>query len=192
MTIRAATWPSGTRITWRSLTWGEYRDVRGAQGPPAEKALQVYTLCLLDGPGPDQVPAGIMMWLYQDSLEKSPFSGSFQSLSGPLQWHREKVTNTYLLCAQALIASVLRVPFEVMDTWDAETFFTRVAQAEFIAGVPLNPVDPTAVASPQRDKVKPPKKAFTPAQQTAIERVKDDRNNPRSTKQVGRRPQGKH
>jgi len=190
MMTRAATWPSGTRIVWRSLTWGEYRDVRSRQGPPAEKALQVYELCIIDGPRPDEIPAGIMMWLYQDTLEKSPFSGSFQAISGPLQWHREKISNTYLLCAQALVASVLRVPFEVMDTWDAETFFTRVAQAEFIAGVPLNPVDPSTVV-PDKVGSKRTKKPFTPAQEIAIKRVKDDRAHASRAGQTGRRPSGK-
>lgn len=181
MSTRVATWPIGTRVTWRGLTWGEYRKIQSLQEPPAVKALEVYNLCKIEGPRPDEVSAGIMMWIFQYELEKSPFSGSFTAISGPLQQSREKVTNTYLLSAQAFIASVFKVPFEKMDEWNSDMFLCRLAQAEFIAGVPLNPVDP-AVSKPNAlvDKGKRPKKPLTTAQQIAFERRNNDRLNNQS------------
>jgi hypothetical protein len=112
-----------------------------------------------------------MMWIYQDELENNPFNGSFKSLIIPLQNSREKVSSTYLLSAQAFIASVFKIPFEAMDGWDSETFLCRLAQAEFVSGVPLNPVDPTA---PQHGlsggKGKKPKRQLTPAQQKVVDK----------------------
>lgn len=174
MSIRAATWPSGTRVVFRDLTWGEYQKARSHQGSSAERALDVYTLCLIDGPSPNVVTAGIMMWICLEEMEKSPFSGTFRAISLPLAQAREKVTGTFLLSAQAFIASVLRVPFEIMETWDGDTFLTRLAQAEFVSGVPLNPLDPTAPAAPNQKKVG--KRPLSPAQQIAVERKNDIRN----------------
>lgn len=179
MSIRAATWPSGTRIVWRGLSWGQYREVHSHQGPPAEKALKVYQYCVTEGLAPEQIPAGIMMWLYQYEMENSPFSGSFRAISGPLQKYREKITGTYLLSAQAFIASVFKIPFEKMDEWDTETFLTRLAQAEFVSGVPLNPVDPTTTAkgaSGNKMETRRPKKPLTEVQQIALERHNDRSN----------------
>jgi hypothetical protein len=165
-----ATWPDGISVTFRSLTWGEYRDVQSLQGPPAEKALEVYHLCIIDGPTPERVPAGIMMWLFQNEITRSPFTGSFQAISVPLQKFREKVTGNYLLSAQAMIASVFKIPFETMDNWDSNTFFTRLAQAEFVSGVPLNPIDPNSPVNKQGQPMRKLKKQLTPAQMIATER----------------------
>lgn len=173
MSIRVAVWPSGTCITWRPMSWGEYRKIQSLQEPPAAKALEVYTLCRVEGPYPDKVMAGPMMWIFQYELENSPFSGSFQTLSLPLEQARAKLAGTYLLTAQAFISSVFKIPFEKMEEWDAETFLLRVAQAEFIAGVPLNPVDPKTIKSPkmgQGNKANPNKKQLTTTQQMALDR----------------------
>lgn len=169
MSTRAATWPSGIRVVWRTLTWGEYRKVSSIQGPPAEKALEVYKLSIVDGPRVDEIPAGIMMWVFRKQMDENPFSGTFQTLSGPLQQARDNVTGSFLLTAQGLIASVLRVPFEIMESWDSETFLTRLAQAEFIAGVPLNPVDPNA-AKNKKGAARRQKKPLTKIQQMAVDR----------------------
>jgi len=144
MTTRAATWPSGTRVVWRSLAWGEFRELHALNVTPAERALLVYQACVIEGPPPETLPAGIMMWICMDELENTPFSGSFQNLSLPLEESRAKVRGNYLLSAQAFIASVFKIPFGDMDDWDANTLLTRLAQAEFVSGVPLNPVDPKA------------------------------------------------
>src|SRR5665213_2707645 len=171
MSIRVATWPNGTRVAWRSLSWGEYRKIVSLQGPPAEKAFETYTLCVTDGPRPDRIAAGIMMWLWQYELENSPFSGSFKSISGPLQEFRDRVHDKYLLSAQAFIAAVFKIPFEKMDEWDSDTFLTRLAQAELMSGVPLNPVDPTATQSgSSKGKLARPKKSLTNAQQMAVDK----------------------
>ena len=168
MPMRAATWPRGTRVVWRDLTWAEFREIRSIQAPPAVRALEVYKICVISGPLPEEVPAGIMMWLAINELENSPFIGTFKSLSLPLEEARQKVNGTFLLSAQAFIASVLRISFKEMDEWDGETFLTRLAQAEFIAGVPLNPLDPNAPQDAKGKKVR--KKSLTNAQQIALER----------------------
>lgn len=166
--ITRATWPSGATVVYRSLTWGEYREVSSLQGPPAEKALELYKRCVTEGPREDKVPAGIMMWIYQSELGRSPFSGSFQAIAGQLDQARAKVTDSYLLCAQAMIASVFKISFEEMNAWDANTFLTRLSQAEFISGVPLNPVDPTAPKDKKGNTRR--KKPLTPAQQKVMEK----------------------
>jgi hypothetical protein len=112
-----------------------------------------------------------MMWLWQYELENSPFSGSFNSISGPLQEFRDRVHNKYLLSAQAFIAAVFKIPFEKMDDWDSDTFLTRLAQAELMSGVPLNPVDPTATQlGVPTGKLARPKKPLTNIQQMAVDR----------------------
>jgi len=188
MLIRA-TWPSGT-ITFRSLAWGEYREIRSLLAPPAEKALQVYNKCIVSGPTVDRVAAGIMIWVYQKAYLDSPFSGSFPSISQALEHGRVAVGSAYLLTAQAMIASVFKVPFETMDQWDSDRFFTRLAQAEFISGVPLNPIDP-AVPLDKKGRPKKQKKAFTDAQKIAIERKYGSSAVPASAAEVrdaGRKP----
>lgn len=174
--LTRATWPGGISVTFRSLTWGEFRKAQSLLGPPAEKALEVYKLIVVDGPGVDRIPAGIMLWVYQTELTKSPFAGSFQALSLPLQKYREKVTGNYLLSAQAMIASVFKVPFLEMDSWDSDTFFTRLAQAEFVSGVPLNPVDPSAPVGKDGKPLRKLKQSLTGAQQLAVERKNDPTN----------------
>jgi hypothetical protein len=169
MTTRAATWPSGTRVVWRSLTWGEFREIRSLRGTPAEIALAVYQTCLLEGPPPELVPAGAMLWISRDELENSPFAGSFTSLSRALQQIRNTLPNDYLLCAQAFIASVFKIPFGDMDDWDANTLLTRLAQAEFVSGVPLNPVDPKASKSRGHKKGAPASK-MTDAQRKILDK----------------------
>ena len=168
--ITRATWPDGISVVFRSLSWGEFRKVQSLQGSPAEKALEVYKCCLVEGPTVERIPAGIMMWVYQTEMTQSPFAGSFQALSVPLQEIRNTVTNNYLLCAQAMIASVFKIPFTEMDTWDSDTFFTRLAQAEFVSGVPLNPVDPSVPVDKKGRPMKKLKKQLTTAQALAIDK----------------------
>lgn len=170
MTVRVATWPSGTRVSWRSPSWGEYKEVNSFHGPPAERAQKLYELIKIDGPSIDRVPAGIPMWLLQYEMENSAFSGTFQALSQQLEQFRNKVRDTYLLSAQAYIASVFKVPFEKMDEWDSDTFLTRLAQAELVSGSTLNPMDPQASKS-RNSKVdaKRPKKPLTPTQQKVVD-----------------------
>lgn len=174
--LTRAIWPSGVSVTYRSLTWGEFREIGSLQGSSAEKALELYKKCVVDGPREDRVPAGIMMWLFNNEFGQNPFTGSFHAISAPLQQTRDAVTGSYLLCAQAMIASVFKIPFDIMDTWDAKTFLTRLSQAEFIAGVPLNPVDPSVPQDKKNSKGRP-KKSLTQAQQMAVERHQNDRSN---------------
>jgi hypothetical protein len=105
-----------------------------------------------------------------DELENSPFSGSFQNLSLPLEESRNKIRSNYLLSAQAFIASVFKIPFEDMNDWDADTLLTRLAQAEFVSGVPLNPVDPKTK--------KTNKKAPRPSKLTETQRKVMERSHP--------------
>src|SRR5271168_4813840 len=174
--LTRATWPDGVRVTYRSLTWGEFREAQELIGPPAEKALGVYKLCVVDGPDVEHVPAGIMMWIYTAELAKSPFAGSFQALSRPLQQYRDKITGSYLLCAQALIASVFKIPFSDMDTWTSDIFFTRLAQAEFVSGVPLNPVDPTVPVDAKGKPVRKAKKPIRGSEKESFSYVRDNNN----------------
>lgn len=186
MSIRVATWPSGTRVSWRSLAWGEYNRINSLQVSFFEKAFEIYTLCLVSGPPPEVVTAGIMSWIAQDELEKSPFSGTFKTISLPLEQARAKVTSTYLLSAQAFIASVFKIPFEKMNDWDSDTFLCRLAQAEFVSGVPLNPVDTTAApVGSSGSKNTKLKKPLTNAQQIAIDRKNNDRPNTKSSGKAG-------
>jgi hypothetical protein len=171
MVVRFATWPSGTSVSWRSLTWGEYKRIQSLQACPAEKALEVYNLVMISGPDPAELLAGIMMWIYQNEMTNTPFTGEFTTISRPLAESREKV-KSFLYCAQAFVASVFKIPFEVIDTWDSETLLTRVAQAEFVSGVPLNPTNPNT--SPEA--AKKPKKELTKTQQIAVDRKNESKS----------------
>jgi hypothetical protein len=192
MTTRVAVWPSGTCVVWKAITWGEYRRIRALPEPPAVKAMAVYSFCRVEGPQPNEVIAGIMMWISQYELENSPFAGSFTALSLPLEQARAKVANTYLLSAQAFIASVLKVPFDKMEEWDADTLLIRLAQAELIAGVPLNVVDPSTNQTSKMAKSDTTirKKPLTSNQQTALaRRNENDRTNIKSPRTINTIPQ---
>jgi hypothetical protein len=65
-----------------------------------------------------------------------------------------------------------------MDSWDQETFLKRLAQAEFISGRPLDPVDPKATKAPDM-KQKRPRKELTASQIEALKR-RGERDRPDS------------
>lgn len=77
-----------------------------------------------------------------------------------------------------MIASVFKIPFAEMDAWTSDTFFTRLAQAEFVSGVPLNPVDPSIPTDKNGKPLRRLKKDLTSAQQIAVERKNDPNNQP--------------
>lgn len=144
-----ATWPSSTCVEWRGLTWAEYRRIQDSGGSDYSKWLEVYRLCVTAvqarrnvGPEPDKVGYGIIRWIGRHQLENNPFSGQLNTIQKSLQTGRARVQNSYLQQARAIVAAVFRCSFEEIDSWDAETFFDRVAQAEAVLSRPIEPVDP--------------------------------------------------
>lgn len=166
MANRIATWPSGTRVVWRPLTWAEFKKARSYKGPEAVQALELYRLCKLEGPAPEFLPAGPMLWIRKYELEQSPFTGDFTKLSSQLQKSRDDVSNSYLIAAQALIVAMFRIPFSEVEGWDADTFLRRLAQAEFIAGKPLDPINPAATPNAPSK----PRKQLTSRQALSLKR----------------------
>ena len=148
-----AVWKDGIRITWRSLTWREYQDIHARPFLcPMDQCLEVYRLCILEGPPIEKASYGTVAWLAGKELEQNPFSGRFDLIAQTVTEKRAKVASNYLFACSGLIASVLHVPFDTISTWDANEFFNHLAQAEFIAGKPLDPTDPTGKVPEHRVK----------------------------------------
>lgn len=141
-TVYRAVWPSGQTVTWRPLTWNEYHLISSL---PSEygRCAAVYRATRLDGPPPHEALAGIVQWVGRHQLETNPFSGQL----APIQKQRAKSkawVESYLNSAAALVSWAFGYKFEEIEEWDQETFFNRLAQAEYIFGKPLDPVDPKA------------------------------------------------
>jgi hypothetical protein len=145
MSFRKATWPSGTLVIWRPLTWTEFRFIAEGDGPVWAKYLQVYETCLQQGPRVDVVGYGIVEWIGKYELLNSPFTGNYKTIVKSLQEKRAWVTGSYLNSARALVSAIFKYRFEEIDDWDADKFMSRLAQAEFVMGRPLEPSDPDAV-----------------------------------------------
>ena len=174
-----AAWKSGIALRWRSLTWSEYRQFKQqlTYSSPVEVYIDLYRAVLLEGPDVVDAPAGIVDFVGRSMLETNPFGGEYADIAHALAAKRSVMS--YLDTARALVAGLFHYSFEDIDTWDADTFFMRVAQAEFLAGRPLDPEDPAAAAA-EAEAAKDPtkrraprrqKKELTRAQQMVLDRV---------------------
>ena len=175
-----AAWKSGVAVRWRSLTWSEYRQFKQqlTYSSPVEVYIDLYRAVLLEGPDVVDAAAGIVDFVGRSMLETNPFGGEYLDIAHALIVKR--ASQTYLDTARALVAGLFHYSFEEIDTWDADIFFLRVAQAEFLAGRALDPEDPAiaiaeaeAAKDPTKKRRPPqrPKKDLTRAQQMVLDRV---------------------
>jgi hypothetical protein len=142
-TAYRATWPSGCVTIWRSLTWAEYNRISRLPYTEFARCAEVYRTALLAGPELKEAPAGIVQWIGRYELENNPFSGNLKTLRQ--QRARSKVwIQDYMNAARAVVSWAFGYKFEEMDGWDADTFFNRLAQAEYIFGRDMEPQDPNA------------------------------------------------
>jgi hypothetical protein len=173
-----AAWKSGASVRWRGVSGSEYRQFTQnlSYQSPLEVYIDLYRAVLLDGPDVEEAPAGIVEFIGKSMLETNPFSGRYDYIKFALDSSRQN--QTYMEHGKALIAGLFRYTFEEIDSWDADTFFDRLAKAEFIAGKQLEPEDPkaaeAAAASAKNPRGQPPprrpKKPLTAGQQLALER----------------------
>lgn len=156
--VHDATWVSRvgrvTRVRWRNLTWKEYREIQSRCSSLAEMYFEAYRTCLLTGPTPETVIAGISFFVGQHQIDNNPFSGEFSAINKALKVGREEGSG-YLNRSKAVVAWAFRYPFEEIDHWEASVFFERLAQAEYILGKPLDPVNPDAPQDPQEKTARP-------------------------------------
>lgn len=181
MTQYLARWKSGVSVVWRGLTWAEYRQYtqRLTFESPMEVYIDLYRALLVEGPDITEAPAGVVDFIARSMLETNPFSGEYQYVKHALDARRN--VQDWLAHAKALVAGVFRYTFEEIDSWDADTFFDRVAKAEFLAGKRLDPEDPQVIAAaaetakaPGHPKPGPrQKKPLTQAQQLVLDRVRE-------------------
>lgn len=175
-----AGWKSGVAVSWRAITWAEYRQFTQSMTHklPMEVYIDLYRAVLLEGPDITEAPAGVVEFVGKAMLARNPFGGQFDDIKHAVDLKRN--SQDFLENAKTLIAGLFRYTFEEIDQWDADTFFDRYAKAEFLSGKQLDPVKmPTpeelaaAAAAKKRPKErpKPPKKEMTEGQKLAWERV---------------------
>jgi hypothetical protein len=153
-----AQWASGLKLRWRALTWQEYRQMQSRiYTRPVGVFVDIYRAVLLEGPPPETCPAGIADFVAKHVLANNPFSGKFQDVARAIKVGREELASDFLLSAKAMVSHLFHYPFEEIEKWDADLFFLRLAQAEFIAGKSLEPSDPKApvVTDPKRANKRP-------------------------------------
>lgn len=152
--IYEGVWPSGVRVRFRALTLAEHAkfslDLRSGV-PPVQVYLDLYEEVLVSGPVPDEVPAGIVVWIGRELLDRSCLSGEQQLIKQKLDQKRQAARN-YLMAAKAFVAMVFHYKFEEMDSWDEDTLFERIALAELVLGRPLEPSDQNATTEQQAPK----------------------------------------
>jgi hypothetical protein len=139
-----------THVRWRSLTREECRRIAALPGTDIARWCAVYEACRVEGPSLEEVPAGIVAWIGKQQFENNPFFGGFESIRNALYQARHRVESSWYASARAVLASTFRYSFEEIDGWPPEIFFERVAQAEMLTGVPLEPADPNAKKKPPR------------------------------------------
>jgi hypothetical protein len=80
-----------------------------------------------------------MTWLGYYLVEQSPFKGDFKTIQTFRQLSSNWLQSSYLETARTLVAGMFRYRFEEIDEWDQETFFKRLAAAEFLVGKNIEP-----------------------------------------------------
>lgn len=165
-------------IVWRALNWKEYSQLRSTYDPanPMETFIEVFKQVVEYCPWADleKVPAGIIEQVARQQMDDNPFSGTFKTIASAITYKRMQLYSSYLQMARAVVSATFRMPFEQLDEMDPDTFFLRLAQAEFINGSPLEPSNPEEEKDPKKKKQRP-KKAMTMAQEMARERVAEQR-----------------
>lgn len=130
-----ARWPDYT-IKFRLLTFREVQTALQLDVPQASRDAWVYEKAILEGPALDQVPAGIMCWVGYFLVDQSPFTGQAELIQTHTKLARQVFGQSWMEHARALLAGTFRYTFEEVDTWDQETFFSRLAAAEYLTGGP--------------------------------------------------------
>ena len=161
-----AAWKSGTCITWRSLNWREFKSLNSRAFLPAELYLEIYKLCILEGPPSEEAPFGIVYWLGNKEFDQNPFIGRLDQVKVAVNEKRAWVSKNYFAACSAVLASVLHMSFKEIEELDADEFFSRIAQAEFLVGKPLDPVDPNKPIKKRRPKPWEPGAKATEEQKT--------------------------
>jgi hypothetical protein len=171
MTQYIAQWASGIVVRWRALTWGEYRQFKEQiLTRPVGVTADIYRAVLLEGPAFDDSPAGVADFVARHVLDGSAFSGDYKTVARALQESRGQLEQRYLLSAKAMIAHLFRYTFEEIDEWDADLFFQRLAQAEFIAGRPLDPAAPQTADTKTKAQ---PRRPLNKAQAMVLDRARN-------------------
>lgn len=148
--VHRAIWRSETEVPafysviWRDLTLAEHQRFRRRGDHQRIVFCDIYEAILVEGPDLSKAPAGVVAWIARQQLEENPFSGQFRPLHNAVYKAREQVNSSWFQAAKAVIASTFRYTFEEIENWSPELFFERVAQAELLTGVPLEPADPEA------------------------------------------------
>lgn len=170
MTVFLAQWETGLAIRFRSLRWEEFRrfEARLQYESPMAVYNDVYRLCVLEGPAIEDLLAGPVEFVARALIANNPFNGTFEDLSRALEVKRSEIASDYLKCARAQVAALFRYNFEEIDKWDAETFFERLAQSEFVLKRPLNASDPN-----KKKKRQQKKQQLTDRQQQAIDATRE-------------------
>jgi hypothetical protein len=164
-------------IQWKSLTWAEYKKFQNSSNfkSPMAVSNDIYRACIIKGPDVQAATAGVIEFVVKHVFNSSAFTGAFSVLDTKIAQARTDLQNDYLISARAIIASIFGYKFEEIDTWDEATFLTRLVQAEFVAGKPLNMTSSDAEAIPEQVtpiNTKKPKKELTMAQQMVLDRTR--------------------
>jgi hypothetical protein len=171
--IFEATWNDGIRIRFRDLTFIEHRRFWLSSLPMAVRNMRLYETVLIEGPPSGQVPAGIVAWVSYSLLENSPFTGRFNQLKQAADVGRAWLEGSYLESARALIAGTFHISFDELDKMTVQTFFQRLAQAEFLVGNRIDPADPKQPAQ-KRQSAKDAKRARARQMHQEVEQRRQD------------------
>ena len=168
--VFSATWSDGIEVRWRSLSLEEFRRFRGRNVDERILWAEIYEACLVAGPSLNRAPAGVVAFVGKTELEQNPFNGKFRPIQAYLGQAREAIQSNYLQIARAVLSGTFRYTFEEIDAWPPELFFERLAQAEMLTGVPVNPSDPN-VKQDKKSATQPRnRKPLNEAQRKVFER----------------------
>jgi hypothetical protein len=132
--------PDGTAVHWRSLTWGEYRKLTDTYPPehgPASFHLYdaVAGLCVIDFECPiaqtfDDLPAGVIASVADLILVETGFIPTEELVQKQIDAARQRVGRNYYHTAVAHICAVFHYKPHEVDELTIEEFMDLLAMAE--------------------------------------------------------------
>jgi hypothetical protein len=139
MKISEAQFSNWGLIRWKELTWAEHKKFQDSLSYKSPMAVvnDIYRAVVIIGPNYQEITAGIAEFIANQVFGLSAFTGDFNTLDIKLNQARQTLDDNFLLSAQAVISGIFGYKFEEINLWDEETFLLRLAQAEFVAGKPL-------------------------------------------------------
>lgn len=147
--------PDGTAVSWRPLTWGEYRQLTAnlniEEGPAIWHLYDAIAgLCFLDWDSPlvdsnlpkeeqlDDFPAGVITCISEHILERTGFIPTRDLVQKQIDSARGRIQSDYYATGVAYICAAFHYRPHEVDEFTLEEFMNHLAMAEVALGADIS------------------------------------------------------